>query len=189
VESPRVEPRAARRIELGRILTKCLVIRSSCEHLSHVGQDRSGEVNLREAARVLRYLPALIFHTTCAHSNTSSPCPSLRLLPDTAICVLEILLGRVFPTQASHAAWFDRCARGAQVDPATLLPDAGIAARILRVPRGHQSVCGADKLPNPSVTYVIFAGWDRHACGSFPGNLKYVIVFRSCGQGPKPVAP
>lgn len=89
------------------------------------------------------------------HSNTFSLCPSLRLLPDTAICVLEILSGRVFPTQVWHAAWFDRCARGAQVDLATPLPDAGIAARILRVPRGYQSVFGADKLPNPSVALCL----------------------------------
>ena len=58
------------------------------------------------------------------HSNIASLCPSLELLPDAVIYAPALLFGRIFPTLGSHAVWSDRCARGAQFDLATPLPDA-----------------------------------------------------------------
>jgi hypothetical protein len=71
--------------------------------------------------------------------------------------VLALPLGRSFPTPGWNAVEFDRCLRGAPFDLAESSPDVRINARTLRVLREHQSVPGADKLPNSSQPYTVLA--------------------------------
>jgi hypothetical protein len=97
--------------------------------LSHAGSDevlalcqekgKGDELCVRRRARATTAV-----RLVCEHSNISSLCPNLGLLPDAVIDAVALLFGGFFSTLGRHAFSSDRCDCGEQVDLATLVPDA-----------------------------------------------------------------